>query len=431
MKEASLRRVPIAFIAGALLLAACSSSADTTAPTPSTTVPAAIDNAIVTGYPTDVDQTSPLVISTVGPAPIPVTGTDNKVHMVYELQVLNYSPRPAVLTKLETVTGGPEGDVVASVEGAALADRTMLVVDTALNASGDIPPGRTALILVDDTYDAKADVPETFSHRLTASFGPVVDGLAGGSLFVEGSVTQFGGPVSVGTGSPVVIGPPLAGGDWVAGGACCILSAHRGAMLPIGGRVNPAERYAIDWIKFGPGADASDSPAGPPSFLEDPTSNEDYYAYGEPLLAVADGTVIQVVEGIEDAVPPTPPRDLTITQMPGNSVTIDIGGGAFALYAHVAPGSSTVKAGDKVTRGQVIGRLGNSGNSHEAHLHFQISSSAASLTGNNLPFEIDTLTLVGNWNNSTSTWELDRAAAGPRTNQLPLNQSAVTFPDLP
>lgn len=423
-------RIPIVLIAGALLLAACSSD-DKTDSTSSTTPGASADNAIVPGYPTDVDQTSPLVISTVGPAPIPVTGTDNKVHMVYELQVLNYSPRPATLTKLETVIGGPEGAVVASVEGVALAERTMLVVDTALDASGTIPPGRTALILVDDTYDAKADVPETFSHRLTASFGPVEGGFAGGALFVEGSVTQFGGSVSAGTGSPIVIGPPLAGGDWVATGACCILTAHRGAMLPLGGRINAAERYAIDWIKFGPGVDSSDSPTGPPSFLEDPTRNENYYAYGEPLLAVADGTVVQVVEGLADAVPPTLPPDLTITQMPGNAVTIDIGGGAFALYAHVAPGSSTVKVGDKVERGQVIGQVGNSGNSVEAHLHFQISSSPASLTGNNLPFEIDTLTLVGNWVISPPTSVLDRAAAGPRTNQLPLSQSAVAFPNLP
>lgn len=426
-----MRQVPIVLIAGVLLLAACSSSEGATDSTSSTTLAPSADNAIVPGYPTDVDQTSPLVISTVGPAPIPVTGTDNKVHMVYEIQVLNYSPRPAALTKLETVIGGPEGDVVASVVGAALAERTMLVVDTTLNASGNIPPGRTALILVDDTYDAKADVPETFSHRLTASFGPVENGFAGGALFIEGSVTLFGGPVSTGTGSPVVIGPPLAGGDWVATGACCVLTAHRGAMLPLGGRINAAERYAIDWIKFGPGLDSSDSPTGPPSFSEDPTNNENYFAYGEPLLAVADGTVVQVVEGLADAVPPTLPPDLTLTQMPGNSVTIDIGGGAFALYAHVAPGSTTVEVGDKVKRGQVIGQLGNSGNSVEAHLHFQISSSPASLTGNNLPFEIDTLTLVGNWVVSPPTSVLDGAAAGPRTNQLPLSQSAVAFPNVP
>jgi len=117
-----------------------------------------------------------------------------------------------------------------------------------------------------------------------------------------------------------------------------------------------------------------------------------------------------------------------VSELGGNVVIIDIGGGVFAYYAHLAPGSPTVKVGDKVRRGQVIGTLGNSGNTSEAHLHFQLSTSAASLTGDNVPFEIDTLTLVGNYPGGVYAAGPE---AGPRTNQLPLIASLVSFPPAP
>jgi murein DD-endopeptidase MepM/ murein hydrolase activator NlpD len=428
--------IPIVLLTGAVLLAGCSSSSDSGA-SASATGPdagASATDGVVAGYATDVDETSPLVIRPAGPAPIPVTGTDGKVHMAYELEVLNFSPRPAALTKVETLSGGPDGEVVASVEGQDLIDRTILVMDTTLQPIEEIPVGRTALVLVDDTYDTKADVPATFSHRLTASFGAVPPEYAGyASLFPDGSVTQFGAPVSTGTGSPIVIGPPLAGDDWMAQNACCSLSPHRGAILPVGGRINPSERYAIDWWRVDQSADADLLPGRTVSTHSgDPTDNESYLAHGEPLLAVADGTVVTVVSDLPDEVPQVVPVGLQVAELGGNVVVIDIGGGIFAFYAHLVPGSPTVKVGDKVTRGQVIGMLGNSGNTSEAHLHFQLATSAASLTGDNVPFEIDTLTLVGNYPDGGVFGPYTPGPnAGARTNQLPLIGSLVSFPSAP
>lgn len=423
--------------AAALLAGACTSTSEgagapATSTPPSTGAPAVAGagglDGVVAGSPTDVDQATPLVIRAAGPAPIPVTGTDGKVHMVYELEVLNYSPRPAILTELETLDGGPEGDVVATVAGEALAERTILVVDRAPEPIAEIPVGRSALILVDDVYDAKADVPAAVSHRLTATFGLVDPEYAAiGAVFPEGEVTQFGAPVATGTGSAVVIGPPLAGDGWLAANACCSLSSHRGTILPIGGRINASERYAIDWFRVDPAAEVPDG-AVVPSVEGDPTANESYRAYGAPLLAVADGTVVSVTADVPDTPPRIPPAGIRLHEMGGNEVTIDIGGGVFAFYAHLAPGSPKVKVGDRVTRGQEIGTLGNSGNSTEAHLHFQLASRAASLTGDNIPFEIDTLTLVGNYSGPQFQSGPD---AGTRTNQLPLIASLVAFPELP
>jgi len=407
-----------------------SSPGSSTAGTTPTSASAALGrDGVVPGYQGDVDATSPLIIRAAGPAPIPVTGTDTKVHVVYELEVLNFSPRPATLTGLETLDGGPNGEVVASVEGQALAERTILVVDPEPLPIAEIPVGRSALIMVDDVYATKADVPATFSHRLQATFGALDPKYAAiGALFPEGPVTQFGAAIATSTASPVVIGPPLAGDGWLAGNACCSLSIHRGTMAPIGGRINAAERYAIDWFQV------DTSPAGEigaggvvASVHGDPTKNESYLAYGEPLLAVADGTVVKVVTDVPDSTVGAPPT-LPLDQLGGNVVIIDIGGGVYALYAHLVPGSATVKVGDKVTRGQVIGKLGNSGNSSEAHLHFHLTSRPASLIGDNIPFEIDTLTLVGNYDGPKYH---DGPDAGRRTNQLPLIASVVAFPEKP
>jgi len=95
------------------------------------------------------------------------------------------------------------------------------------------------------------------------------------------------------------------------------------------------------------------------------------------LLAVADGTVVAVQPGQADPPPQTMLSGLRSDQLGGNTVTVDIGDGLYAFYAfyaHFAPSSTTVKVGDRVTRGQVLGQLGNSS---EAHLHFQLQRSGA------------------------------------------------------
>ena len=85
----------------------------------------------------------------------------------------------------------------------------------------------------------------------------------------------------------------------------------------------------------------------------------------------------KVKDGIPENVPGINSRAVPITlEMPlaGNHVILDIGGGRFAFYAHLQPGSLRVKLGDKVRRGQVLGLVGNSGNSTEPHLHFHIEN---------------------------------------------------------
>ena len=424
-----MRRSPLVLLAALALLVGCSSTASRAGSTTSTA--SADRSGVAAGYPTDVDVLSPLVITALAPDPIPVTGTDGKVHVAYELQVLNFSPRVATLTRLETLDGGPDGKVVATVEGDVLAARTSVVMDAMPGPTAAIAAGRTGLIVVDDVYDRLADVPSAVTHRLSAAFAPLTpDYQWASALWPDGPVSLIGGSVTTSAQSPVIIGPPLAGADWFAGNACCDYNNHRNVMLPVGGRINGAERFAVDWFKWDTNGDRERLAQGElPTFHGDPTRNEDYLAYGEPLLAVADGTIVTVVSDTPDSPPSALPVGIGLADLGGNNVIIDIGNGVYASYLHLAPGSPTVKVGDKVTRGQVIGRLGNSGNSSEAHLHFQLQTTPALFPGDNIPFEIDALTYQGSVDGTVGF--TPGPNAGGRTNQLPLAFSVVTFPAVP
>jgi murein DD-endopeptidase MepM/ murein hydrolase activator NlpD len=148
-------------------------------------------------------------------------------------------------------------------------------------------------------------------------------------------------------------------------------------------------------------------------------------------LAVADGTVVKAVADVPDTVTETGklPTDVAFADLGGNVVVLDIGGGVYASYFHLAPGSPTVKVGDKVTKGKVVGRLGNSGNSSGAHLHFQLQRSPAAHLGDNVPFEISTFTFLGSVAEASGVHPGPNA--GPRTDELPLAGDVVGFAAAP
>ena len=100
----------------------------------------------------------------------------------------------------------------------------------------------------------------------------------------------------------------------------------------------------------------------------DGATNIDYYAYGEEILAVADGTVVTAVDGVPENVPGSENPYIA----PGNFVVVRHRDDLFSVYGHLQPGSIRVKAGGSVMRGTTLGLCGNSGNSSEPHLHFQL-----------------------------------------------------------
>jgi murein DD-endopeptidase MepM/ murein hydrolase activator NlpD len=113
---------------------------------------------------------------------------------------------------------------------------------------------------------------------------------------------------------------------------------------------------------------------------------------------------------------------------------VDIGGGRFAYYAHLQPGSLAVAVGDRVRPGQLLGLLGNSGNTDFPHLHFHVMNSPAPLGSDGLPFEFDSFTSPGTIANGDALLagepaELDTVLAGRHTRQIPMDLQVVDFPN--
>ncbi len=96
---------------------------------------------------------------------------------------------------------------------------------------------------------------------------------------------------------------------------------------------------------------------------------EDYYCYGLPVLAPADGTVVTTMDGDPDM----PVGELGGGRdAGGNQVVLEVAPGQFLFLCHLRPGSIAVKPGDRVKQGQAVGRVGNSGNTSEPHLHVHL-----------------------------------------------------------
>ena len=124
-----------------------------------------------------------------------------------------------------------------------------------------------------------------------------------------------------------------------------------------------AERFALDMVIL-------DKKGGTHSGKG--TKNEDYYAYGDAILAPADGEVIEAVDGLRDNVPQKTTNDYAYG---GNYVMIKHTEGIYSALQHLRCGSVQVKAGQHVKVGQKLGECGNSGNSSEPHLHFHLMDS--------------------------------------------------------
>lgn len=123
------------------------------------------------------------------------------------------------------------------------------------------------------------------------------------------------------------------------------------------------------------------------------TALTDYYAYDQPVYAAADGEVVSVKDGFKD-MPPGKRGKFD----EGNLVVIQHGPEESTTYIHLKPGSAAVKVGDKVNRGQEIGRVGNSGATHMPHLHFALLirgvDSAKKFVSIGVPYRFEKFRLV-------------------------------------
>ena len=166
------------------------------------------------------------------------------------------------------------------------------------------------------------------------------------------------------------------------------------------------------------------------TYQGDSEDNKNYRAYGKEIHAVADGVVTSTKDGIPQNIPNKPPVvPITLETVGGNNVIMEIGDGLYAFYAHLQPGSLRVKVGDKVRRGQVLGLLGNSGNSSEPHLHFHICNANSELACEGLPYAFATYELQGKGDG----WKPSDSHGVPvkEEMEIPTEDEVIRFPQQP
>lgn len=122
----------------------------------------------------------------------------------------------------------------------------------------------------------------------------------------------------------------------------------------------PSQRYAYDLVIWKDGA----------TYSGDGAENEDFWAWGQPVLSPANGAVVAVVNDQPDLAPNTSLGDRNVAENPaGNHVVLEVAENEYVFIAHMQEGSVQVQVGDEVQSGDRLGLTGNSGNSSEPHIH--------------------------------------------------------------
>ena len=370
----------------------------------------AAGQATPVGPPGVTAQTTALLVTAIHD-PLRVTGSDGMVHLEYDLVLTNVFTTPVTITAIDVLT--PDGQSLLQLAGDSLRAMTRPLIGS---TPTDVVPQSGAVAAIIDVVVSPDQVPERLTHRITYDLAPDAPALA-----VIGSREILGPDLTVDPFAPLVIAPPLRGAGWMNANGCCAASAHRSAILTVdGARLVKFETFGIDWIRL----------EGPRFYAGDGTRNEDHFAFGAEVLAVGDGTVAFVRDGMPEETPFEPSKSLRQPlDYGGNEVVLELEPGVFAFYAHLQPGSIRVEIGETVKAGQVLGLLGNTGNTDAAHLHFQLSDGPDVLTATSLPFVIDAWTLTGTVSAEGSRTDLRVVGPPePQTNTFPLEMTVADFP---
>ena len=351
-------------------------------------------------------------------APTPVKA-DGKIHLLYELHITNFRAKNLELTRIEVLNDVMNSLPLASYKEAELTSRLGRP-----GAPPDLPDkrviggGMRAVVFLQITVNAEADIPRSLHHRLF--FKPDEPNANGEERMVDGAL------VTIHRRSPLVINPPLRGEGWLALSALSNTNIHRRTLVVVNGKARIAQRFATDWTRIG--ADGL-------AFRGDPARNANWSAYGAEVLAVADATVVDVKDGIPENDPTSDKKAVPITleTVGGNYIILDLGNGYFAFYAHLQPKSIRVKVGDKVRRGQVLALLGNSGQADAPHLHFHITDGNSPLGAEGVPYVFESfemqgilpskkLLVEGGWKPQPDT------TTDKRRLEMPIENAIVRFP---
>ena len=300
--------------------------------------------------------------------PVPAV-VDGRRSLLYELHVTSFAEEPLELKRVDAIDARTE-QPVASLIGRELISAMSVVPSHDKVRQPVIEPGRRAIVYMSAVLQRQAG-QAFLRHRLAFSRPGAAP-----------EMTVTGGPARTEDETVLELTPPLRGGPWTAVYDPQLPRGHRRFVYAVAGAAKIPGRFAIDWM---PAPDSRGSWGGKRSAAD---------GIGAEVLAVADARVVAVKDWYPDARKRETSGDLDTET--GNMIVLDLGSGQFASYQHLSPGL-LVKKGDRVRRGQVIGRLGASGSAVMPHLHFSVSADPAPLAGEGLPYRLTGARVVGSY----------------------------------
>lgn len=339
----------------------------------------------------------------------PVPTSDQRKHLVYELRITNLSAQfPVVIERVE-LRGG--GRTLASLDQEALGPDMDLGDPFKLVQTTELEPAQTATVWMHPDFPRGRKLPKFVRHVIHVKPRDDVDPAQFDLRYGRRVVT---GRSRLELRPPLRLRSPLRGQRYLALSGCCE-SRHARSALALDGIQWVSERFAVDWIQLNAQGEV---------YRGDGSRLTDHFIYGDPIRAAGPGKVVRAV----DRFPNTPPferDDSTVTpkRAAGNHVIIKHGPRHFALYAHMKPGSVRVKRGQRVRAGQIIGRVGSSGNSDAPHLHFHVADRPSPLGADGRPYVYSRYWLQGRVRGEDEIVWFDRKR--PRRNSLPMGDTII------
>lgn len=342
--------------------------------------------------PDDTNELKSLIVEVIE-EPQPFRANDGLVHLVYEVQIENFTTETIDLKSLSVfgVTGDAAPVPLLNLEDGNFMARTLLLQYHPFKKApleeatvGQLGPGQTGVTFLDVTVEDFENVPDRLINDVVIEGPPIIVQLLGESALTVST------EVDVNLEPALLIGQPIKGGKWINVNGCCDFdnSAHRRVIRSVDGEEFFPERYSIDIMEV----DEENR-----LFVGDANLNENWLGYGKELIAVADGVVSRVVKGLPDNKPgESPPFPISLSNGAGNIVIMHIGNGVYVLYAHLIPGSNDhLEVGDFVAKGEMVGLLGNTGQSGAPHLHFQIMDGNSIAEAEGVTFEFEQFDDIG------------------------------------
>jgi hypothetical protein len=301
---------------------------------------------------------------------------DGKPTAYYELYITNRATDSLLLQKLAILDASGASEFISWNEK-ELRSRYSIAKQTHQPKRSILAPGSSAIVYIE--LEFKQTPAMQIVHHLDYQLIKKAGAEAGSA---HSTITK------VASAPPLVLGAPLASGTWAAIYEPSWERGHRRVIYTVGGKDYIPGRFAIDFIRL----DATGQYA-----KGDSDSIRNWYGYNNDVIAVADGVVASSLDTFQESPTVSAHPKFPADKATGNYISLDISNNHLVFYEHLKPGSIKVKAGQKVTKGEIIASLGFTGQTTGPHLHFHVANQNAPLGAEGLPYAFENFILLGRY----------------------------------